>query len=333
MSRLAISRVNLQQDHQLMQNWLKQGLNGEMDYLARNQHMRRDPAELVPGTLSVISVCLPYWPDAAPAKSILKQSDKAYISRYALGRDYHKTARGRLRALARRLEQDIGPFGYRAFADSAPILEKALARDASLGWMGKHSLLIDPQQGSWFFLGELFTDLPLPANNAAEIENACGACQACIRACPTDAIIGDGKIDARRCISYLTIENKGPIPLPFRSAIGNRIFGCDDCQIVCPWNRDAKPVSDPDFSVRHQLDQAPLHELFRWSEAEFLSRTEGMALRRTGYIGWLRNIAVALGNGPRSQEAISALKYRQAHDSDLLREHVQWALQKLGVAI
>lgn len=331
-SGLAVSRANLEQDQQLMQRWLQQGLHGEMDYLARNHDLRSDPALLMPKTLSVISVRMPYWPQAQPAKTVLKQPEQAYISRYALGRDYHKTVRSRLRRLARQLQEDIGEYGFRAFADSAPILEKALARDASLGWMGKHTLLIDEQQGSYFFLGELFTDLPLPASDNPPAKNQCGSCQACIRACPTGAISVDGQLDARRCISYLTIELKGSIPLEFRSAIGNRIFGCDDCQLVCPWNRQALPSIDPDFAVRHALDNRSLVDLFSWSEEEFLSKTEGMALRRSGYIGWLRNIAVALGNGPASDEAIAALNQRQDDPSDIVREHVQWALQKLAEA-
>ncbi|MGJ8668587.1 MAG: tRNA epoxyqueuosine(34) reductase QueG [Oceanococcus sp.] len=328
-SALSVSRAQLGQDAELTQRWLDRGMHGDMDYLARNQALREDPQQLVPDTLSVISVTMPYWPQAAPAKEVLKQADKAYISRYALGRDYHKTVRSRLRRLARQLQEQIGPFGFRAFADSAPIFEKALARDASLGWMGKHTLLIDKQQGSYFFLGELFTDLALPASEQAPVSNGCGACQACIRACPTGAISLDGELDARRCISYLTIELKSSIPIEMRKPIGNRIFGCDDCQLVCPWNRDAKASKDPDFAVRHALDDQALHELFAWTEAEFLSRTEGMALRRSGYIGWLRNIAVALGNGPATTDALHALQSRQSDDSELVREHVEWALNEL----
>lgn len=328
-SALSVSRAQLQRDSQLMDDWLERGLHGQMSYLARNRDLRRQPDQLVPDTLSVISVTMPYWPQAYDAKKLLKQPQNAYISRYALGRDYHKTVRSRLRRLARQLQSEIGEFGYRAFADSAPVLEKALARDASIGWMGKHTLLIDKQQGSWFFLGELFTDLPLPASDNAPVSNGCGACQACIRACPTGAISLDGELDARRCISYLTIELKGSIPLEFRKPIGNRIFGCDDCQLVCPWNRDARPTTDPDFVVRHALDNQPLTALMAWTEEEFLKRTEGMALRRSGYIGWLRNIAVALGNGPASAAAIQALQARQTHDSEVVREHVDWALTQL----
>ena len=329
-SDLSVSRANLAEDAQLTQRWLERGFHGNMDYLTRNQALRADPAALHPETLSVISVTMPYWPQAAPAKAILKQAQTAYISRYALGRDYHKTVRGRLRRLARQLESEIGPYGYRAFADSAPIFEKALARDASLGWMGKHTLLIDKQQGSYFFLGELFTDLALPASDKAPVQNGCGSCQACIRSCPTNAISPEGVLDARRCISYLTIELKDSIPEELRRPIGNRIFGCDDCQLVCPWNRDTIPSKDPDFAVRHALDNQPLHQLFSWTEQEFLSRTQGMALRRSGYLGWLRNIAVALGNGPATQQAIRALQSRQSHPSELVREHVAWALNQLA---
>ncbi len=326
---LAVSRAELARDDALMRRWVAAGQHGEMDYLARNQALRADPAALVPGTLSVISVRLPYWPEARPARQVLRDPRRAYVSRYALGRDYHKVVRGKLRALARRLQEQIGPFGHRAFADSAPVLEKALARDASLGWIGKHTLLLDAEQGSYFFLGELFTDLALPPSRQPPAQNRCGACQACIRACPTGAILPDGQLDARRCISYLTIELKGAIPLPLRAAVGNRIFGCDDCQLVCPYNRDSQPGATADFAVRHGLDQAGLLELFRWSEAEFLSRTEGMAIRRVGFAGWLRNIAVAIGNGPADEAAIQALRQRREGADALLREHIDWALQRL----
>ena len=329
-SGLAVSRANLGEDDRLMQSWLSEGLHGEMDYLARNGELRRNPAALVPDTLSVISVRMPYWPQAHNARTVLRDRAKGYVSRYALGRDYHKTVRGRLRQLARYLELRVGPFGYRAFADSAPVLEKALARDASLGWIGKNTLLIDKQQGSYFFLGELFTDLALPPDASAPADNGCGACQACIRACPTGAILPQGQLDARRCISYLTIELKGAIPLDMREAIGNRIFGCDDCQLVCPWNRHAQVSVDEDFAVRHGLDNPDLLTLFAWSEEEFLKHTEGMPLRRAGYINWLRNLAVALGNGPSTPAVIEALQARDDHSSEIVREHVRWALQRLG---
>lgn len=328
-SGLAVSRAQLDEDDERMRRWVAAGRHGQMEYLSRNQALRRDPRQLVPGTLSIISVRMPYWPDAAPARDVLSDPRRAYISRYAVGRDYHKVLRGRLRELARRLQGLIGPFGHRAFADSAPVLEKALARDASLGWIGKHTVLINEQQGSYFFLGELFTDLPLPASTAPPAQNRCGACQACIRACPTGAISVDGSLDARRCISYLTIELKGAIPEDLRRPIGNRIFGCDDCQLFCPWNRGARVSPDADFQVRHGLDTAGLLDLFGWSEEEFLSRTEGMAIRRTGYTGWLRNLAVALGNGPADAEVVDALKARAEHPDPIVREHVQWALRAL----
>lgn len=328
-SGLAVSRVQIADDDRRMREWVAAGLHGQMDYLARNQDLRADPAQLLPGTLSVICVRLPYWPRAIAARDVLQDRSAAYISRYALGRDYHKSLRGRLRELARRLESRIGPFGYRAFADSAPAMEKPLARDASLGWMGKHSLLIDGASGSYFFLGELYTDLALPPSATNPIPDACGACQACINACPTGAILPGRKIDARRCISYLTIEHRGSIPVALRPAIGNRIFGCDDCQLVCPWNRDAQTTADPDFAVRHQLDGSDLLALFSWSETEFLAKTQGMALRRAGYVGFLRNLAVAIGNGPATPQAIAALTQRAADSDPVVSEHVQWALQQL----
>lgn len=329
-SGLAVSRCEIAEDDRRMREWVAAGLHGSMDYLARNQALRAEPARLVPDTLSVIAVRLPYWPEAAPAREVLGDARKAYVSRYALGRDYHKTLRGRLRRLARRLAQEIGEFGYRAFADSAPVLEKPLARDASLGWMGKHSLLIDGARGSYFFLGELYTDLPLPASTAPPVADACGSCQACVNACPTGAILPGRRIDARRCISYLTIEHRGSIPEEWRPAIGNRIFGCDDCQLVCPWNREAAVTRDVDFAVRHGLDQPALTELLGWSEAEFLDKTRGMALRRAGYNGFLRNVAVAIGNGPTTPTARTALSARQDHPDPIVREHVAWALDRLA---
>ncbi len=298
-----------------------------MAYLAAHGDKREFPAALVPGTVSVISVRMDYLATGSPpGRELLDHPRTGYIARYALGRDYHRVLRQRLRRLARRLEQEIGDFGYRVFADSAPILEKALARDASLGWIGKNTLLIDPQRGSYFFLGEIYTDLPLPPSKLPPVADHCGGCQACIRACPTNAIGPQGGLDARRCISYLTIELRGSIPLALRSLIGNRIFGCDDCQIFCPWNRYARPAVTADFAVRHNLDAAPLTSLFFWTEQEFLERTEGMALRRTGYEGWLRNIAVALGNAPTSPAVLEALGARAEHGSAVVREHVAWAL-------
>ncbi len=325
-SDAAISRTELGADLAHLQDWLDKDFHGGMQYMARNTAMRAEPAQLHPGTLSVISVRMPYWPDAAPAKEVLHDGRKAYLSRYALGRDYHKVLRGRLRQLARRIESVAGPLGYRVFADSAPALEKALARDASLGWIGKHTLLIQKEQGSWFFLGELFSDLPLPPDERPPVENACGSCRACMRACPTQAIVAPYTLDARRCISYLTIEHKGSIPEEFRSMIGNRIFGCDDCQLVCPWNRHARITEVEDFTPRHSLDSATLLDLWSWDEPKWLQNTEGMPIRRLNFQRWLRNIAVALGNAPTSDAVVSALQQRQDDSDAMVREHVLWAL-------
>ncbi len=271
-----------------------------------------------------------YWPaDAAESQAALGDGSVAYVSRYALGRDYHKLMRTRLQRLCDRIGERIGPFGYRAFADSAPVLEKALARNAGLGWIGKHTNLIDRDAGSYFFLGEIYLDLSLPPDESATAH--CGSCSACLPACPTGAIIAPYRLDARRCISYLTIELSGPIPLEFRRAMGNRIYGCDDCQLVCPWNKFARPTAEKDFSARHGLDRAHLVELFSWSEAEFLDKTRGSAIRRIGYERWLRNVAVALGNAPRSPAVIAALRQREHHESALVREHVRWALEQQAV--
>jgi epoxyqueuosine reductase len=266
-----------------------------------------------------------YWPpDAADAAAVLADGHAAYVSRYALGRDYHKVMRSRLRVLCDRLHDAVGPFGCRVFTDSAPVLEKALARNAGLGWIGKHTNLIDRSAGSYFFLGEIYINLELPVSDASSAH--CGSCSACMPACPTGAIVAPYRLDARRCISYLTIELAGSIPVEFRRAIGNRIYGCDDCQLVCPWNKFARPTGEQDFAVRHGLDNSALAQLFAWSESEFLDKTRGSAIRRIGYQRWLRNIAVALGNAPRSPEIGAALQSRQDHPSALVREHVQWAL-------
>lgn len=321
-----IARVDLSDDLAHLQRWLDQGFHGAMTYMQRDPQLRAEPQRLRPGTLSVISVRLPYWPQAADADSVLANGDLAYISRYALGRDYHRVLRARLLRLARRIEREIGPLGHRVFADSAPILEKALARDAGLGWIGKHSLLIRRDQGSWFFLGELFIDLALPADARGIAENACGRCSACMRACPTGAIVAPYTVDARRCISYLTIEHHGPIPLELRPLMGNRIFGCDDCQLVCPWNRGAQVSAEIDFSPRNGLDAPALLSLWSWDEAEWLRRTEGMPLRRLDFNRWLRNLSIALGNAPRSPAVIEALRQREHHADEVVREHVGWAL-------
>ena len=327
--QLGISDTNVRSDALHLDRWLAEGMHGEMDYMARHAELRANPERLVEGTLRLISVRLDYG-DAAPeaAWDTLNDGERAYVARYALGRDYHKLMRNRLQKLADRLAARIGPFGYRAFVDSAPVLERAIARNAGLGWIGKHTCLINRHAGSWFFLGELFTDLPLPVDEAASAH--CGTCTRCIDVCPTQAIIAPYRVDARRCISYLTIELRGAIPEALRAPMGNRIFGCDDCQLVCPWNKFAKRHDEPEFRVRNALDHATLAELFAWDEAEFLRRTEGSAIRRTGHVGWLRNIAVALGNAPGTPDVIAALRSRESHPSELVREHVAWALARHG---
>jgi epoxyqueuosine reductase len=325
-----VAGIELAEDEAWLLDWLARGQHGEMEYMARHGTKRARPAELVPGTLSVISLRMDYLhADARPIFDLLQEPERAAISRYALGRDYHKLLRRRLQRLADRIEAAIGPFGHRVFVDSAPVLERALARDAGLGWIGKHSNLIHPRAGSWFFLGEIYTDLPLPVA-AERIGDHCGTCTRCLEACPTGAIVAPYRVDARLCISYLTIELKGSIPEPLRPLIGNRIFGCDDCQAVCPWNRFARRTQEPDFAPREGLDGARLVELFAWSEAEWSRRTEGSALRRPGYQGWLRNLAVALGNGPPSAEARQALEARLGHPSAMVAEHVAWALRRLS---
>jgi len=324
---LGIADVALAEDEAWLRDWLAQGQHGEMAYMASHGDKRSRPAELIPGTVRVITVRMDYGTDAdGDSWQTLADGERAYVARYALGRDYHKVMRNRLQKLCDRIEGSIGSFGYRAFVDSAPVLERALARNAGLGWIGKNACLINKEHGSWFFLGEIYTDLPLPIDTPATAH--CGTCTRCIDICPTKAIIAPNRIDARRCISYLTIELKGSIPEEFRTAIGNRIFGCDDCQLVCPWNKFAKRHDEPDFRARNDLDRATLVELFTWSEDEFLKRTEGSAIRRTGYEGWLRNIAVALGNAPSNIKVIAALESRKNHASDIVREHVAWALSR-----
>ena len=328
--KVGIAGIDLAQDEPRLQAWLAAGRHGEMEYMARHGLRRARPAELAPGTLRVISARMDYWPEATPAESVLADARLGYVSRYALGRDYHRLVRPRLAKLADRLAAEVGSAGYRAFTDSAPVLEKALARDAGLGWIGKHTNLLDRHDGSWFFLGEVFTDVPLPLD--APVSAHCGSCTACIDACPTQAIVAPYELDARRCLSYLTIELDGPIPEEFRAALGNRIYGCDDCQLVCPWNRYAKLTAEPDFRARHGLDASSLVDLFAWSETDFLARTEGSAIRRIGYERWLRNVAVALGNAPPSESVRQALAARRSHPSALVREHVEWALERLSRA-
>lgn len=326
--KIGISDIELTSAEQQLQHWLQKNYHGEMSYMQRHGTKRSRPTELIPDTLSVISARLDYLPpDAADSDSVMNDPSLAMISRYALGGDYHKVMRKRLQKLAHRIEKEVGTFGYRVFSDSAPVLEKPLAEKAGLGWIGKHTNLLARDSGSWFFLGEIYSDLPLPSDAVAE--NHCGTCQACIDICPTRAIVGPYQLDARRCISYLTIELKGSIPESLRPMMGNRIYGCDDCQLVCPWNRFAKISAEPAFQIRHGLDQPRLVELFAWSENTFLTNTQGSAIRRIGYIRWLRNIAVALGNGEPSAEAIAILQSRVNHDSDVVREHVHWALTRL----
>ena len=322
-----IADIDLADAEARLAEWLKAKFHGSMDYMERHGSKRSRPEELVPGTVRVISVRMDYLPESQDAaKALLDDGSIAYISRYALGRDYHKVLRGRLRALARHIEERIGEFGYRVFVDSAPVLEKALAEKAGIGWVGKHTNVLNRDSGSWFFLGELYTDLPLPVDTP-EVSH-CGTCSACIDVCPTKAIVAPYSLDARRCISYLTIENKGAIPVEFRKAIGNRIYGCDDCQLFCPWNKFAEPTGEDDFAPRHGLDTPKLTDLFSWSEETWLEKTEGSAIRRIGHERWLRNIAVALGNAETTPEVQSALAARQHDESPLIAEHVEWALKQ-----
>ncbi len=325
--RCGITGIELGADEAHLRDWLAQGLYGSMQWMARHGEKRSRPDELIPGTIRVLSVGLDYGRDDLDESwATLASGERAYVARYALGRDYHKLMRQRLQSLADRIQDEIGPFGHRVFVDSAPVLERALARNAGLGWIGKHTCLIDRDGGSWFFIGEIYLDLPLPVDTPATAH--CGTCTRCIDVCPTQAITAPYRLDARRCISYLTIEHEGAIPEDLRPAIGNRIFGCDDCQLVCPWNKFAKRTDEPDFRARNDLDTATLPQLFAWSEDEFLKRTEGSAIRRSGHERWLRNIAVALGNAPTSPQVLQALADRRDHPSELVREHVSWALDR-----
>ena len=330
-SSLGVADIDLTDAEPGLLAWLHEGFHGDMDYMARHGLKRARPAELVPGTLTAVMVSIDYAPKdpdwLAHARRCLEQPEQAYVSRYALGRDYHKVVRARLQRLADRLAQTIGPFGHRVFCDSAPVLEVELANRAALGWRGKHTLLLDSRRGSTFFLGTLYTDLRLPAD--ARGPGHCGSCERCIDACPTGAIVAPYRLDARRCISYLTIELAGPIPEQWRSAIGNRIYGCDDCQLACPWNRFARPASLPDFAPRNRLDSAGLIELFAWTREQFEQRMAGSAILRIGHERWLRNIAVALGNAPPGDAVIEALQARADDPSPLVREHVGWALGRL----
>jgi epoxyqueuosine reductase len=330
-AEIGIADTGLAAEEARLTAWLAAGRHGEMDYMARHGARRARPTELIPGTLRVISARLDYLPERArDPGAVLRDSRKAYISRYALGRDYHRVLRGKLQDLADRMTAAVGAFRYRVFTDSAPVLEVALAAKAGLGWRGKHTLLLTREAGSFFFLGEIYTDLPLPVSTAQS--DHCGTCHACIDACPTGAIVGPYELDARRCISYLTIELKGSIPEALRPLIGNRVYGCDDCQLVCPWNKFAQATGERDFAVRNGLDSADLIELFAWTEEEFAQRMEGSAIRRVGYERWLRNLAVGLGNAEHDERVIAALEARANDPSPLVREHVTWALARQKAA-
>lgn len=325
--QIGVSDIDLRDAEAELDKWLADGKHGDMDYMQRHGSKRSRPDELVPGTVRVIAARMDYLPeDQKAAEELLDHKSRAYISRYALGRDYHKVLRSRLKKLALKIEDGIGPFGYRVFVDSAPVMEKAIAQKAGIGWIGKHTNIIHDKAGSWFFLGELYTDLPLPVDEPSA--SHCGSCRACIDVCPTKAITGPYELDARRCISYLTIEMREAIPVEFRKAIGNRIYGCDDCQIFCPWNKFAKPSAEGDFAPRHGLDDAELTDLFAWSEATWLEKTEGSAIRRIGYKTWLRNIAVALGNAATTPAVIAALEARLDSQFEHVAEHSRWALQQ-----
>ncbi|MAS05800.1 MAG: tRNA epoxyqueuosine(34) reductase QueG [Ahrensia sp.] len=325
--QVGFADTDLAETERRLDQWLADGHHGDMDWMARHGRKRTRPAELVPGTRSIIVLRMDYLPaDATPVEALLNQPEKACISRYAIGRDYHKTLRGRLKKLAQMIEDEIGPFGYRVFTDSAPVMEKPLAAKAGLGWIGKHTNLLNRHAGSWFFLGEIYTDVEFEPDSA--VSDHCGSCRKCIDVCPTGAITAPYQLDARRCISYLTIELQGSIPLQFREAIGNRVYGCDDCQAVCPWNRYAQFSGEDDFQPREDLDAGSLVDLFGWDEKTFLARTEGTAIRRIGFERWLRNLAVGLGNAPTSSEVVAALQSRRDHPSPIVREHVEWALSR-----
>lgn len=324
--QVGISNTDLSQAQQRLNSWIFNNFHGELDYMHKHGLKRSHPALLHPGTKSIISVRMDYLPENhSDIKNTLDSPTAAYISRYALGRDYHKLMRQRLQKLANKIQTEMGEFGYRAFVDSAPVLEKAIAEKAGLGWIGKHSNLINRKAGSWFFLGEIYTDLDLL--NDEPVTAHCGACEACLQICPTQAIVAPYQVDARRCVSYLTIELQGAIPENLRPLIGNRIYGCDDCQLICPWNRFANLTKEPDFNPRHNLNTTQLLDVFSWTETEFLNKTEGSAIRRIGHHRWLRNIAVALGNAPANETVLTALNSRLTYDSELVREHVAWAMK------
>ena len=324
--QVTIADIDLSEYEPRMLAWVAKKYHGTMDYMALNHDKRCHPEQLLPGTIRVICVRMDYSLEAENSLLPMENTDKAYVSRYARGRDYHKLMRKRLQSLASRIKQVAGPFGYRAFVDSAPVLERALAEKSGMGWIGKNTLLINKRAGSWFFLGELFTDLPLPIDT--QDSDHCGSCSACIDVCPTNAFVKPNLLDATRCIAYLTIELRSAIPEEFRKAIGNRVFGCDDCQLVCPWNKFSDTTKEKDFTARNRLDDVQLVDLFSWTEQQFLINTAGTPIRRIGYECWLRNIAVALGNAPHSEEIITALELKADHPSELVREHVSWALKQ-----
>ncbi len=322
-SQIGMTDCDLTTASQHLTQWLRKGFHGEMHYMENHASLRKNPQQLLPETVRIISARMDYMPPNTRKAQRLKEQQKGYISRYALGRDYHKLMRKRLEKLAKKISEHL-PHQYRAFTDSAPVLERAIAEKSGLGWIGKNTLVINKKAGSYFFLGEIYTSAPLPIDQPASFH--CGSCSSCIDICPTKAIVAPFQLDARRCISYLTIELDGSIPIEFRKAIGNRIFGCDDCQLCCPWNKFSQYTAEDDFHPRYQLDNSTLIELFNWSEEEFLQKTQGSAIRRTGYINWLRNIAVALGNAPSSTAIINTLRNKQSYDNIVVKEHVAWAL-------
>jgi epoxyqueuosine reductase len=328
--QIGITDTNLQAEEAYHQAWIAKGFHGEMDYMAKHGVKRTRPAELVPNTLRVISARLDYLPpNALASQQVLQDNSKAFISRYALARDYHKVMRNKLQKLSEKIQSSINQtegfnFEHRVFTDSAPVLEVALAEKAGMGWRGKHTLLINKDHGSWFFLGEIYTNLPLPIDKPSN--NHCGTCSSCMEVCPTQAIVAPYQVDARRCISYLTIELKDSIPIEFRSLIGNRVYGCDDCQLHCPWNKFAEISREPDFAIKNGLDDISLIDCFSWSEDTFKTKLAGSAIYRIGYTQWLRNIAIGLGNADTTPEVIAALQARVNDDSAILREHISWAL-------
>ncbi|MEP1447885.1 MAG: tRNA epoxyqueuosine(34) reductase QueG [Paraglaciecola sp.] len=324
--QVGICDVDLEQHESHLKSWLEKGYAGDMHYMSEHGMKRARPAELLPGTMRVISVRMDYLPPDAKFAKTLKKKQQAYISRYALGRDYHKLLRARLKKLGEKIKQECAELNFRPFVDSAPVLEHAIAQKAGIGWTGKHSLTINSQAGSWFFLGELFVDIPLPVDKP--VTENCGSCTACLTICPTQAIVEPYVVDARRCISYLTIEQKGAIPIRYRALIGNRVYGCDDCQLICPWNRYANITDEADFHPRKKLMSQDLIDLFAWDEVTFLKNTEGSPIRRIGFERWQRNLAVGLGNANYSEEIVTVLHNALGQTTELVREHIYWALEQ-----